>query len=365
MPVPTEVEPGMPSILAMPSPGLPPFDYVRASDPAEVTRLLLDHGADACLLMGGTDIFVQMRDGVLSPPIVIDVKHLPGMTAISFDPQIGLKIGAAVTRNALALATLMNGAVPVYAGASRALTASAADEGRHATHVHGQSGLDGVELPATAAEVRGAAVEYLLEATRRESGLWLVAIGPLTNVALAIQADPAFVERLAGISIMGGSTRGGNVTAAAEFNIWADPEAADVVFRSGARIRLCGLNLTHQLKTSTALLERLRALETRRARLAAEVLEYLHGRMLELTGEAAAALHDPCAVLAVTHPGLFEFASRPIAVALADPLTRGMTVVDERYAGRQGPHQVEVGYGIDAGRAFELLIEALSAAPDS
>lgn len=90
------------STLAMPSPGLPRFDYIRANDRAEVTALLLKHGSDARLLMGGTDIFVQMRDGVLAPPIVIDVKHLPGMTTLSFDPVTGLRIGAAVNMNALA-----------------------------------------------------------------------------------------------------------------------------------------------------------------------------------------------------------------------------------------------------------------------
>lgn len=268
-----------------------------------------------------------------------------------------------VTNNALALVELMDGAVPVYAGAARALTAREGDKGRHATHVHGASGLDGVTLPDVRATDAGAAVPYLLEASRAEPGLWLAAIGPLTNVAQAIAEDPGFVSRLAGISIMGGSTRGGNVTAAAEFNIWADPEAADVVFRSGAKIRMCGLNLTHQLKTSAETLSRLETMDSRRARLAAEILEHLHGRMLELTGERAAALHDPCAVLAVTHPELFEFALRPVAVALADPLTRGMTVVDERFAGRRAPHQVEVAYRIDADRAFALLFEALAVDP--
>ncbi|TNF83228.1 MAG: hypothetical protein EP301_11435 [Gammaproteobacteria bacterium] len=299
------------------------------------------------------------HDDALALLLASHLADVIGVTTVSGNAPL-----EAVTRNAQALVTLMVGQVPVYSGADRALAAADGEAGRHATHVHGPSGLDGVELPEPIAEVRGPAVEYLLEATRSERNLWLVAIGPLTNVALAIQQDDAFVDRLAGISIMGGSTRGGNVTAAAEFNIWADPEAADVVFRSGAGIRLCGLNLTHQLKTSVELLERIKRLDARRARLATEVLEYLHGRMLQLTGEAAAALHDPCAVLAVTHPELFEFASRPLAVALQDPLTRGMTVVDERYAGRKAPHQVEVAYRIDAEQAFEILLEALAADPD-
>lgn len=95
----TEVKP---SALAMPSPGLPPFDYIRANNAAEVVELLLEHGSDVRLLMGGTDLFVQMRDGMLAPPILVDVKQLPGMTAISFDPDTGLHIGAAVSMNAMA-----------------------------------------------------------------------------------------------------------------------------------------------------------------------------------------------------------------------------------------------------------------------
>jgi inosine-uridine nucleoside N-ribohydrolase len=299
------------------------------------------------------------HDDALALLLASHLTEVVGVTTVSGNAPL-----PEVTRNAQALVELMAGEVPVFAGAERALAAAAGEKGRHATHVHGLSGMDGVDLPEVVSEVQGSAVPFLLEATRAESGLWLAAIGPLTNVAQAIQADTGFVERLAGISIMGGSTAGGNVTAAAEFNIWADPEAADVVFRSGARIRLCGLNLTHQLKTSANFLDRIRQLETRRARLAEQIIEYLHGRMLEWTGEAAAALHDPCAILAVTHPELFEFASRPIAVALADPLTRGMTVVDERYSGRRGPHQVEVAYHIQVERAFDLMVEALAVEPD-
>ena len=101
MPTSPEVT-GTPAVLAMPSPGLPSFDYVRARDPAEVSALLVKHGDRARLLMGGTDILVQMRDGVLAPAMVIDVKALPGMTAIHFDPAVGLQVGAAVNMNALA-----------------------------------------------------------------------------------------------------------------------------------------------------------------------------------------------------------------------------------------------------------------------
>jgi CO/xanthine dehydrogenase FAD-binding subunit len=101
MPTPAEMT-GTPAVLAMPSPGLPGFDYVCARDPAEVSALLLEYGDRARLLMGGTDLLVQMRDGVLAPELVIDIKALPGMTAIHFDPATGLRVGAAVNMNALA-----------------------------------------------------------------------------------------------------------------------------------------------------------------------------------------------------------------------------------------------------------------------
>lgn len=297
------------------------------------------------------------HDDALALLLADHLADVVGVTTVSGNAPL-----PAVTANALGLMTLMAADVPVHAGAAGPLVPGDGKP-RHATHVHGASGLDGVDVPAAASPAGDDAVGYLLDASQREPGLWLVAIGPLTNVAEAVDRDPEFVTRLAGISIMGGSTHGGNVTAAAEFNIWADPEAADVVFRSGAHIRLCGLNLTHQVKTSEMLLERIRAIGTARSALAVQIIEYLHGRMTELIGEAAAALHDPCAVLAVTHPELFEFTSRPVAVSLHDPVTRGMTVIDERFSGRNGPHQVEVAYGIDPAAALELLLEALAAGP--
>jgi inosine-uridine nucleoside N-ribohydrolase len=292
------------------------------------------------------------HDDALALLLASHLADVVGVTTVSGNAPL-----EAVTKNALSLAVLMAGDVPVHAGSAGPLGHG---RPRHAIHVHGESGLDGVSLPVAEAEAGTDAVQYLLDVTGRERGLWLVAIGPLTNVARAIRADADFVHRLAGISVMGGSTRGGNVTAAAEFNIWADPEAADVVFRSATNIRLCGLNLTHQLKTSEAMVAKLKGLPGARARLAAEALSHLHARMLALTGERAAALHDPCAVLAVTHPELFEFVQRPVAVSLVDPLTRGMTVIDERFSGREGPNQIAVGYEIEAPAAFELLFEALA-----
>ncbi|MFP6835886.1 MAG: nucleoside hydrolase, partial [Pseudomonadales bacterium] len=237
------------------------------------------------------------------------------------------------THNALAVLELLGASTPVHSGAARPLVG----EPRHATHVHGEDGLGGASLPALRSDVAGVdAAGFLIQTTREYSDVWIVAIGPLTNVAQALQRDPSLAERVAGISIMGGSATFGNVTAAAEFNIWADPEAADVIFRSGARVRMCGLNLTDQLRTSDSIIVQLRALGTKRADFVADLFEFLHQRMRGLIGVRESALHDPCAIFAVTHPQLLGFRTQAVAVELQGVHTRGMTVVDQRGFRRAG-----------------------------
>ena len=158
---------------------------------------------------------------------------------------------------------------------------------------------------------------------------------------------------------MGGSADVGNVTRVAEFNVWADPEAADVVFRSGAHLKMCGLNLTHQLKTDDDLIEQLREADKPVPNLVAKLFEFMHERMTDLVGERRSALHDPCAVLALTHPDLLTFEERAVDVETSGSLTRGMTVVDERTTRRRDPANVEVAYRIEADRAMAVVVEAL------
>ena len=274
-----------------------------------------------------------------------------GITTVSGNVPL-----AATTANALMLTAMLDVHTPVHSGAAHPL----AGEATYAPHVHGESGMGDFEPPAhdrTAAS--GDAVSYLLDAAASDT--WVVAVGPLTNLALAIERDPSWVKRIAGISIMGGSTAGGNVTPAAEFNIYADPEAAARVFASGADIVMCGLNLTHQVETSDALVAELRAAGAPLARFAAGVLDFLHGVMADLLGRRATAMHDPCAVLAVTHPELFELAPRAVGVELDGTLTRGMTVVDERTGNHGAAANAQVAYRIDAPRAMDLVRGALCA----
>lgn len=299
------------------------------------------------------------HDDALALVLAHQSAEVVGITTVSGNAPL-----EAVTDNALRILDLIGAETPVVSGASGPLMPAYDGSAPHAPHVHGESGLGGTALPVSLRGPAGVdAAGFLIELSHEHPDCWLVAIGPLTNVAAVLQRDPGFASRLAGISIMGGSTSGGNVTAAAEFNIWADPEAADIVFRSGAEIRLCGLNLTHQFKTSDELLGRLRGATGARALFAADLLTFLHDRMADLTGERRAALHDPCAVLAVTHPELFEFRRRPVSVELDGALTRGMTVVDERLSGRDSGHDrkpaADVAYRIDASTAMDHLFAAL------
>ena len=263
------------------------------------------------------------------------------------------------TRNALGMAALLGSSAEVYRGEARPLVG----EPSHAGGVHGTGGLGRVALPKHDRVISEPhAVDYLIEATRKRSNVWLVPLGPLTNIARAIERDPMLASRVAGISLMGGSAGAGNVTAVAEFNIWADPEAAQIVMASGAHIRMSGLNLTRQWQSDDAIAARLKESTSVKAQVAAAILDDIHDRMESLGRGRRAALHDPCAVLAVTHPELLRFEGRHVTIETEGVYTRGMTVVDERPTPGIPEANVEVGYQIDSKSAMELLLRAFERA---
>ena len=261
------------------------------------------------------------------------------------------------TANACRLRSLLGLDVEVHAGADGPLV------GRQefARHVHGETGLGDVVLPEPDRGPDSAhAVEYLVEATRSEEGIHLVPIGPLTNVALALRADPGLADRVASITLMGGSALGvGNVSAAAEFNVFADPEAADEVFRCGARVTMLGLNLTHQVRMGAAHAAECRAIGTPIADAMAGLLDFYTVFHLAAEEVADGPVHDPCAVLAVTHPELFTFEGRPVHVELTGTHTRGMTLVDERGPRISEAGNCSVAYGVDADEVIALIMQAV------
>ncbi len=280
--------------------------------------------------------------------------HLIGVTTVAGNVSL-----EHTTNNALAVVQMLGLEIEVHSGAAGPINGEA---GRFASFVHGENGLVGATLPEITKQVSSTdAADYILSATIEHPGAGIVAIGPLTNIATALQRDPALIDRISGISIMGGGTYG-NITAAAEFNIHFDPEAAEIVFNSGARIIQCGLDVTHQLLVTDALVDATAQIGNEFGRFSNGLLSgYLENIRL-LTGEGLeAVLHDPCAVLATTDPELFEFADRYVSVETRGEHTRGMTLVDQRSWMRGGP--VKWAETIDAVRAIEMVLAAIAAAP--
>ena len=266
---------------------------------------------------------------------------------------------ADVTANALLTCQLFDIDVEVHAGAARPLVA----EPRHAPEIHGVSGFHGPALPELRRSVTSHdAVAYMIETIRGEEGLWLVPTGPMTNVALALRQAPDLADRLAGISFMGGSAGAGNHSPVAEFNVMVDPEAAAAVLGTGGRILMAGLDLTHQFVVDDELERAVRALAVDDVNPGAEVVADLLRSYLDrielIRGERQGGLHDPCAVLAVTHPDVIEHRMRHVDVELHGTLTRAMTVVDQRPAGGLEPN-VAHGHHLDHTRARALVLEAI------
>ena len=247
---------------------------------------------------------------------------------------------------------------PVHSGTSRPLLA----EQIAASDVHGASGLDGAALvePGRPADSDDA-VAFLVESCRREPGLWIVAVGPLTNVALALRRAPDLAGEIAGISLMGGGSFG-NRSAVGEFNIWADPEAAAIVFDYGGPLLMAGLDVTHQFLASPQRIDRIGAVGGRLADTLAQLLTFFSASYRERHDEIAGApMHDVLAVLAVAAPTLFERRRRHVAVETAGHLTRGMTVIDQRTVSNRPDPNCDVLTKVDSDGAFERVLAAITA----
>ncbi len=271
------------------------------------------------------------------------------------------------THNALALRDLMGLDTPVHSGCARPLVAPP----RHAGFIHGESGLDGAELPDPTTPLDGTdGVEFIIDTCRSSEGLWLVPTGPLTNIGTAFRLAPDLPDRLAGVSLMGGGSFG-NRSAVAEFNIWADPEAAAIVFdafdpqtagSAAGPLIMAGLDVTHQFQVTPERIEMTRAVTGRLAATLAGLFDFFTGNYLQLHDDGAltgAALHDPLAVLAITHPQLFEHVERHVTVETRGEHTAGMTVIDERrLLERSGPN-CQVLTRVDADAAFAVILDAV------
>jgi pyrimidine-specific ribonucleoside hydrolase len=260
------------------------------------------------------------------------------------------------TRNALRVLSLIGRTdVPVAAGAAVPLNRPLST----AEDIHGESGLGGPEIPeATFEPDERGAVELVADALREaREPVTLIPTGPLTNIATFLREYPELKERVARISLMGGSIGLGNTTPAAEFNVYVDPEAAREVFESGLPITMCGLDVTHQADAGPVERERLRSLG-RVGGVVAELLEFFAATYERTFWFDAPPLHDPVAVAAVMEPSLLKTRPMRVDVECESELTRGETVCD--FYGVTGkPPNAEVGVELEREGFFDLLLRSL------
>ena len=218
--------------------------------------------------------------------------------------------------------------IPVFAGCARPLRRTLVT----AEHVHGDTGLNGPDLPEPTIPLQAQhGVDYLIETLMNaEPGtITLCTLGPLTNIAMALIKEPLIAERIAEIVMMGGAYfEVGNITPAAEFNIYVDPEAADVVLRSGAPITMLPLDVTHQMQSTPERLAAFLELGNQSGAAVHAMLSFSEGFDLEKYGWGGAPLHDPTVMAYLLRPDLFEGRQCNVTIETASELTMGMTVTD-------------------------------------
>lgn len=268
----------------------------------------------------GQDDAVALLLALASPQEI----EVLGIVAVA--GNVGLKQNA---RNALQIVELSGRTdVPVYAGCERPMRRILVT----AEYVHGKTGLDGPTLPEPKLALQPKhGVDFIIETIMANppGAVTLCALGPLTNLGMALVKAPAIAPRIKEIVLMGGGCfEGGNVTPAAEFNIYVDPEAADVVMRSGVPITMVPLDVSHGMLTTRERVARFRALGNRTGVVTAEMLEFFERFDEQKYGWEGGPLHDPCVIAYLLEPELFEGRHINVTIETASELTMGMTVAD-------------------------------------
>ena len=311
--------------------------------------------------MTARKIIIDCDPGIDDALALVYAHGHPGLALAGLTTVAGNVSLEKTTANALAIRDFLGmTGVPVVAGCPGPLLRSAID----ARHVHGESGLGLVMLPDPArGPDPGHAADFIIEQVSAAPGeITLIAVGPLTNVALAVRRYPALTQQVRDFVIMGGSAGRGNVTPAAEFNIAADPEAAAIVFGAGWTVTMVGLDVTLQARADAAVRRRLAAL----GRLADDLmLPVLAGYRAPAVPHGietpdGPAVHDVCAVAHVAEPGLLSFTPALVQVETAGRLTAGMTVTD--FAAPAPQRNALVATGIDVPGFWDTAMDTYTRA---
>ncbi|OOY30487.1 nucleoside hydrolase [Thioclava sp. F36-6] len=249
--------------------------------------------------------------------------------------------------------------VPVYAGCDRPLARDLVT----AEYVHGKTGLDGIELPEPQMPLQDQhAVDFLIETLRAHpaGSITLCPLGPLTNIATALRRAPDIAEKVAEIVLMGGAYfEVGNTTPAAEFNIHVDPQAAEIVFKSGVPLVVMPLDVTHKALTTRARVEAFRNLGTRVGHAVASWTDFFERFDMAKYGSEGAPLHDPCVIAYLLKPDLFTGRHINVEIETTSELTMGMTVADWWRVTDRAPNAMFMG-DLDADGFYTLLTERIA-----
>ncbi|MCU9848640.1 nucleoside hydrolase [Defluviimonas sp. WL0024] len=309
--------------------------------------------------MGARKIIIDTDPGQDDAVAILLALASPELEVLGLTTVAGNVPLALTSKNARVVCELAGRSdIRVFAGCEAPLTRQLVT----AEHVHGKTGLDGIALPDPSMPLaEGHAVDFLIETLREEAPgtVTLCPIGPLTNIATAFQKAPDIVERVAEIVLMGGAYfEVGNVTPAAEFNIYVDPEAASIVFKSGVPLVVMPLDVTHQALTTRARVEAFRNLGTRVGHAVASWTDFFERFDMAKYGSEGAPLHDPCTIAYLIEPDLFSGRHINVEIELEGRFTAGMTVADWwRVSGREA-NAMFIG-DVDADGFFALLTERI------
>ena len=264
---------------------------------------------------------------------------------------------AKTTNNALRVLAFIDKKIPVAMGANNPLRR----ELEIAPSVHGDSGLDGPELPQPKEEALKISAFELMAKVVEESDekITLVPTGPLTNIAIFLLSYPHLKSKIERISLMGGSAIGGNWTASAEFNILVDPEAADIVFKSGIPITMSGLDVTHKAQVYPEDIEKIKNQGGKVAVMVGELLEFFIKFHKEICGWEFAPLHDPCAVAWLINPDMLTSKKLNVQIDIDGEHTTGCTVTDFLNRFKLEPN-TDVLLDVDRHQFVDMLIDAVN-----
>ncbi|UKY54119.1 nucleoside hydrolase [Streptomyces inhibens] len=282
----------------------------------------------------------------------------PDVELVAVTTVVGNQTLEKVTRNALSVARIAGiTGVPFAAGCPRPLVRAI----ETAPDIHGETGLDGPDLPEPTIELdRRHAVDLIIDTVMsHEPGeITIVPTAGLTNIALAARKEPRIVERVREVVLMGGGYHEGNWSAVAEFNIIIDPEAAHIVFNEKWPVTMVGLDLTHQALATPAVEEKIAAVGTKPATFVLELLDFFREAYRENQGFEHPPVHDPCAVAYVIDPDVMTVRKAPVDIELRGALTLGMTVTDFR-APAPADCTTQVAVTLDHERFWNLVVDAL------